>query len=111
MLRQAVATIAKLNPRPDCVLATGDLTDCGLPDEYEIVAEALAALPMPSFMIPGNHDRRDVMRACLGARHPYLRQDAHYLHYGSTPSFPDSTAGRCARNAKPGSNGRSRSNR
>jgi len=81
MLWQAVATIAKLDPRPDCVLATGDLTDCGLPDEYEIVAEALAALPMPSFMIPGNHDRRDVMRACLGARHPYLRQDAHYLHY------------------------------
>src|SRR5690349_4402506 len=81
MLEAAVAAIAELDPRPDCVLATGDLTDCGLPEEYEVVDHALSALPMPSFMIPGNHDRRDVMRACLGARHAYLRQDPRYLHY------------------------------
>ena len=34
MLRRAVAAIAALDPAPDCVLATGDLADCGLMDEY-----------------------------------------------------------------------------
>jgi len=63
------------------VIATGDLTDCGLPQEYREVGDALAALPMPAFLIPGNHDRRDVMRACLADRHRYLTQDPQFLHY------------------------------
>jgi Icc protein len=81
MLRRAVAAIAALDPLPDCVIATGDLTDCGLPDEYREVADALAQLPMPAFVIPGNHDRREVMRSCLAGRHRYLEQDADFLHY------------------------------
>ena len=81
MLEEAIAAIARLDPAPDCVLATGDLTDCGLAEEYEIVATALARLPMPSFMIPGNHDRREVMRETLAGRHPYLSQDPRWLHY------------------------------
>ena len=81
MLRRAVAAIAALDPAPDCVIATGDLTDCGLPDEYREVGDAFSPLPMPVFMIPGNHDRRDVMRACLADRHRYLQQDPDYLHY------------------------------
>ena len=81
MMRGAVAAIGRLDPAPDCVIATGDLTDCGLPDEYGEVADALAQLPMPAFLIPGNHDRRDVMRACLGERHRYLLQEPDFLHY------------------------------
>lgn len=81
MLRRAVEAIARLDPRPDCLIATGDLSDCGLPEEYEVIAEVLGALPMPSFLIPGNHDRPDVMRNCLAGRHPYLRQDPHHLNY------------------------------
>jgi 3',5'-cyclic AMP phosphodiesterase CpdA len=81
MMRSAVAAIGRLDPLPDCVIATGDLTDCGLAEEYGEVADALANLPMPAFLIPGNHDRRDVMRACLGDRHPYLTQDPDFLHY------------------------------
>ena len=59
-------------PQPDCVVVTGDLTDCGLPEEYEIVRDCLAALSMPVFVIPGNHDRRENLAAVLRARHPYL---------------------------------------
>ena len=81
MLRAAVAAIAALDPAPDCVIATGDLTDCGLPDEYREIGDALAALPMPAFVIPGNHDRRDVMRSSLAGRHPYLTQDPSFLQY------------------------------
>ena len=39
MLRRAVAAIAALDPAPDCVLATGDLADCGLPAEYREIDE------------------------------------------------------------------------
>jgi 3',5'-cyclic-AMP phosphodiesterase len=81
MMRNAVAAIGALRPLPDCVIATGDLTDCGLREEYGQVADALAQLPIPAFLIPGNHDRRDVMRACLADRHRYLTQDADFLHY------------------------------
>ena len=81
MMRNAVAAIARLDPLPDCLIATGDLTDCGLAEEYGEVADALAKLPMPAFLIPGNHDRRDVMRACLADRHRYLTQDPQFLHY------------------------------
>jgi 3',5'-cyclic AMP phosphodiesterase CpdA len=81
MLRRAIAAIAALDPAPDCVLATGDLADCGLPDEYREIDAMLASLPMPTFVIPGNHDRRDVMRESLGERHPYLGRHAEFLQY------------------------------
>lgn len=81
MLNAAVATVARLDPAPDCVIATGDLTDCGLPEEYRQVADALARLSMPAFVIPGNHDRRETMRASLRERHTYLDSDAAFLHY------------------------------
>jgi 3',5'-cyclic AMP phosphodiesterase CpdA len=81
MLRGAVAAIAALDPLPDCVLATGDLADCGLTDEYREIDDTLSTLPMPVFAIPGNHDRRDVMRASFERRHAYLRQHPDFLQY------------------------------
>jgi 3',5'-cyclic AMP phosphodiesterase CpdA len=61
-LAQAVRTIQALDLRPDCVLATGDLTDRGEPEAYAVLRHTLAALPMPVYAIPGNHDRREPMR-------------------------------------------------
>ncbi|HEY1327748.1 MAG TPA: phosphodiesterase [Casimicrobiaceae bacterium] len=81
MLHAAVAKIAALDPAPDCVICTGDLTDCGLPEEYAEIADALAALPMAAYVIPGNHDRREVMRDSLAPTHRYLTQDSRFLHY------------------------------
>ena len=81
MLRNAVAAIAALDPAPDCVIATGDLADCGLADEYDEIADALAQLPMPVFVIPGNHDRRETLRSSLVARHRYLEQDSEFINY------------------------------
>ena len=81
MLRNAVAAIARLDPAPDCVIATGDLADCGLHDEYQEIAKVLAPLRMPVFVIPGNHDRREVMRSTLGAQHRYLDQDPQFFQY------------------------------
>ncbi len=71
MTERALRTIAALNPAPDAVVITGDLTDCGLVSEYSIIAEMLRRLlPMPVYAIPGNHDRRNNMIAHLpGTRH------------------------------------------
>lgn len=61
--RRAVATLLALQPTPAAVLVTGDIADTGDPREYEMAREILSALPMPVFVLPGNHDGRDTMRA------------------------------------------------
>lgn len=80
MLKNAVARLNALTPRPDAVIATGDLVDCGRPDEYELLAQTLEALEIPLFLIPGNHDNRDNLRDTLRSRYPYLPATG-YLNY------------------------------
>jgi 3',5'-cyclic AMP phosphodiesterase CpdA len=80
MLRQAVASILAQPRQPDIVIASGDLTDCGLPEEYELLRDILRPLPMPVYLIPGNHDRRDNLRKVF-AGDGYLPADGEFLHY------------------------------
>lgn len=42
--------------QPDLILNTGDLTNFGLPQEYEYGAAWLSNLPAKSLVVPGNHD-------------------------------------------------------
>jgi len=80
-LREAVAHINGLDPRPEVVLATGDLTDHGTIEEYDVVREILTVLRPPVYLIPGNHDRRDVFLEVF-ADHSYLpRPGAPFAHY------------------------------
>ncbi|WP_018263183.1 phosphodiesterase [Methylobacterium sp. WSM2598] len=67
LVERAVDALASLQPRPDVVLVTGDLTDCGLPEEYALLRGLLGRLPLPVFVVPGNHDRREALRAALPA--------------------------------------------
>ena len=39
-----------------CTLWPGDITNAGLPGEYALAREVLAALPRPPVLVPGNHD-------------------------------------------------------
>src|SRR5579872_7530851 len=64
----AVGHLAELNPRPDAVIVTGDLTGHAHPEEYAAARQALDALPAPYFVIPGNHDRRAALLAAFGGR-------------------------------------------
>jgi 3',5'-cyclic AMP phosphodiesterase CpdA len=78
-LARAVAHLNALDPRPDIVLATGDLVDRGLPEEYAHLRQLLAPLEIPIHFIPGNHDARDAMRAAF-PDHAYLPPSG-YLQY------------------------------
>jgi len=78
-LARAVQHLLALDPKPDVVLATGDLVDAGLPEEYQRLRALLAPLPMPVYVIPGNHDEREAMRAAF-ADHAYLPRTG-FLHY------------------------------
>ena len=73
-LRQAVAAIGRLPQRPDAVVITGDLTDFGRPAEYDYLRALLAPLTMPVYLMPGNHDDRQQLRASF-PEHRYLGTD------------------------------------
>ncbi|SFE55944.1 phosphodiesterase [Paracidovorax wautersii] len=63
-LREAVASIGRLPQRPDAVVITGDLTDFGRAAEYDHLRALLAPLaPLPIYLLPGNHDERQQLRA------------------------------------------------
>ena len=80
MLEAAVAAIEALPRKPDLVIATGDLTDCGLAAEYRVLREILEPLSMPVYLVPGNHDRRAELFAEFGSD-GYLKNDDGFLHY------------------------------
>jgi 3',5'-cyclic AMP phosphodiesterase CpdA len=78
-LDRAVAHLNALDPRPDIVIATGDLVEGGKPEEYAHLKRLLAPLAMPVHLIPGNHDARDALREVF-ADHAYL-PPAGFLQY------------------------------
>jgi len=57
--------------RADVILITGDLANDEREDEYALFAEALGGAHAPVFVLPGNHDHRDRIRAALPS-HEYL---------------------------------------
>jgi 3',5'-cyclic-AMP phosphodiesterase len=62
---RVVAAVAALDPAPDAVVVTGDLTQLGGPEEYTRVVELLAPLAMPVHPLPGNHDVRAALHNAL----------------------------------------------
>ena len=79
-LETAVEHITSLEPLPDVVLATGDLVDRGIPEEYERLREILAPIGVPIYVIPGNHDDRDTMSGAF-ADWEYLPDNGRFQHY------------------------------
>ena len=79
-LAGCVAHIAQMDPQPDVVLATGDLTEAGTPAEYQRLRNLLAPLRVPVYVIPGNHDDRDALRAAF-SDHTYIRPGNGTIDY------------------------------
>jgi 3',5'-cyclic-AMP phosphodiesterase len=81
MLEQAVARIDALEPVPELVLVTGDITDDdGTPEAYAAARARLDRLPCPYRLLAGNHDHRDNLREAFLDSHPYL-QGSGFLHH------------------------------
>ena len=64
-LERAIDHLNALEPRPDAVLITGDLTNDGDGAVWAALMEALGRVQAPVYPLPGNHDDRELMRqAC-----------------------------------------------
>jgi 3',5'-cyclic AMP phosphodiesterase CpdA len=81
---------------------TGDLTENAAAREYERVRELLAPLPMPVYVIGGNHDDRDAIREYfaldgstgkVGAPFRYSVEVAGLRLIGCDTTIPGSDAG------------------
>jgi 3',5'-cyclic-AMP phosphodiesterase len=81
LVERALLAVAALRPAPDVVVISGDVTECGRPEEYGMAAALLRRhLTMPVFVVPGNHDRRDNFRAGLGHM-PGVLSDPDFVQY------------------------------
>ncbi len=76
-LRRALAHVRQLDPAPEVLLLTGDLTECGRQQDYATI-EQLLAQELPAgragspriIAVPGNHDRPAVAQSMLSALMP-----------------------------------------
>lgn len=66
-LGQAVERILAVDADAAFCLLTGDLADAGGDGAYAALATALARLPMPCHLLPGNHDERAALRRAFPA--------------------------------------------
>jgi Icc protein len=62
-LKACVSDILATQPEAEFCIITGDLADRGGRPVYELMKEILAPLPMPVYLMVGNHDSRDDLRA------------------------------------------------
>lgn len=78
-LQRAIAHLNQMQPRPDLVIATGDLVDGGQVEEYENLRSQFAPLTIPLYLAVGNHDDRHALRQVF-TDHAYLPADG-FIHY------------------------------
>src|ERR1700760_3005302 len=70
-LADALGRALAVEPRPDCVVITGDLADTGHPDEYGALRIILRRCPVRAPRAAGTPDRPGALTARLGDT-PYL---------------------------------------
>jgi 3',5'-cyclic AMP phosphodiesterase CpdA len=79
-LARCVAALNALDPRPDAVIVTGDLVDQGDLQQYEHLKTLLLPLEIPYFLLVGNHDERNALRAAFPER-AELRSGGEFVQY------------------------------
>ena len=75
----------------DLVVVTGDIADHGTAEQYDIAAAALARLPAPVYVCPGNHDSDAGFRAGFGSPELHTPRITHHGPWSFV--FADSNAG------------------
>jgi len=86
-LNLALGRLLALEPRPDCVVITGDLTDTGDPGDYADLHALLDRCPVPVHLTTGNHDVPAALLAEFGGTR-YLA-DAKSTSY--SVDYPEAT--------------------
>jgi 3',5'-cyclic AMP phosphodiesterase CpdA len=86
-LNLALGRLLTLEPRPDCVVITGDLADVGDPAAYADLHALLDRCPVPVHLTTGNHDLPAAMIAEFGGTR-YLA-DGKSTHYAV--EYPQAT--------------------
>lgn len=77
-LRKVVAEVARIQPRPDFAIVSGDLTNAGDEASYGVLRSELERMGMPLVCAIGNHDTREgFYRGYLGRTEAL---DAPYDH-------------------------------
>ncbi len=64
-LKAVLEHLQQIQPQPDLLLLTGDLSQDETPQSYELLASLIAPLNIPTYWIPGNHDNLQVMQPIL----------------------------------------------
>ena len=79
-LKEMVLHLTNLDPRPDLVVVSGDISNHGNTEDYERSRALLDTMQIPYLVMPGNHDSRDKLRELFGNR-GYLPPGGEFLHY------------------------------
>jgi 3',5'-cyclic AMP phosphodiesterase CpdA len=81
LAERALRAIVRFRPRIDALVISGDLAFDGAAAEYQALAALLARyIHIPVYVIPGNHDRRALMKTVLGHL-PGVLDDQEFVHY------------------------------
>ncbi|WP_085900511.1 phosphodiesterase [Kiloniella majae] len=79
-LKETVEHLTTLNPQPDLVVVSGDISNHGNMEDYERAKNLLDTMQLPYFVMPGNHDSRERLRTLFQAD-GYLPNDGEFLQY------------------------------
>jgi Icc protein len=80
----AIERLKELRNEIDLLLLTGDLSSDGSAESYEYLQNLLKSLNIPTYWLPGNHDKPDVMGSVLGLgliskRKSFIRGGWHFI--------------------------------
>jgi 3',5'-cyclic AMP phosphodiesterase CpdA len=71
MFAKAIKAIEGLAIQPDAIVITGDLVYRGAKAEYQALKALLEPIKIPIYLLPGNHDSRELLREVF-SEHAYL---------------------------------------
>lgn len=97
---EAVRIINRLEPKPDIVVHTGDLTDNGVLADYELAVEKLKIINAKTITAVGNHDERNFGQSLfreLVSPLEYEVDEGKFIFFIMNSPEPDRDEGRLGR--------------
>jgi 3',5'-cyclic AMP phosphodiesterase CpdA len=79
-LFRALGRAIAIEPQPDWIVISGDLTEHGTAAEYEDLRQIIDGVAVPTYLMTGNHDNRDAFLAAFaGGPHLAGASEASYV--------------------------------